>query len=178
MTCHVRFFIPVNNASTSAGQVDMMIEGTVSHFNVPIVNPVYSFRGNNKVFVFPNAYRASNCSYISNNFIAREWTFSANTNQVNSFASTFDNHVSSWTYNSTKHCTTCTMNSSFASLVSGDVNGFGAVAVFANKLGSDTLYEYFDDSYHTMYLAYLPASAKPYAVATGIWTTMSDGNNL
>ena len=72
MTCHVRFFIPANAASTSAGQVDLMIEGTVSHFGVSIVNPVYSFRGNNTVLVFSDANRRVNCNCISSGFTVRE----------------------------------------------------------------------------------------------------------
>lgn len=178
MTCHVRFFIPTNATSTSAGQVDLMIEGTVQHFSTSIVNPVYSFRGNNTVLVFPDAYRSANCNYISNSFTVWEWTFTATTAKVNSFASTFDSYVDEWTYNSTKKCTTCTMTSAFASLISGDVNGFGTVAVFAKALGSNTLYSYFDDPDHTMFLAYLPASLKLYGVATRQWTAMSNGNTL
>ena len=178
MTCHVRFFIPANAASTSAGQVDLMIEGTVSHFGVSIVNPVYSFRGNNTVLVFSDANRRVNCNYISSGFTVREWTFTATSTKVNSFASTFDSYVSSWTYNSTKKCTTCAMTSAFASFIPGDVNGFGTVAVFAKALGSNTLYNYFDDPDHTMYLAYLPASLKPYGAATGQWAAMSEGNTL
>lgn len=178
MTCHVRFFIPVNDESTSAGQVDLMIEGSVSHFGVSVTNPVYSFRGNNKVLVFPNAYRGTNCSYISDHYTAREWTFSATSNQIINFASTFDSFVSSWAHDSTKQCTTCMMNNSFVTFISGDVNGFGTVAVFAKALGANTLYNYFNDSDHTMFLAYLPASLKPYGVATRQWTAMSDGKIL
>ena len=179
MNCHVGFYIPKSAASTHAGQVDLRIEGPVTHKGKPISNPVYSYRGGNKVYVFPSSVLKQNCSYASGeSFILKEWIFNASSSIVESFATNFDSYISSYTYDSTKQCTCCVMNSSFVNMISGDVNGFAASAAFAKKLGNSVLWNYFSDPTHTSYLAYLPASLKDYGVAVIWWTPMTSEHVL
>ncbi len=173
MVCRARFYIPKDAASTSAGQVDLLIDGTVQLFGNNVANPVYSYRGNGTVYVFGQSKMAQNCYYVSSGlYRIKEWVF--NSDSVSSFANTFNDHAIYREYNSDLLRVTCGMDSTFWQEVNYDPNGFGTVAAFIRMLGKEILWTYYKKPDDTSFVAYLPASLESYGVATDQWVQMEN----
>ena len=80
-------------------------------------------------------------------------------------------------YNSTKKCTTCTMNNDFATYSLGSEDCFTAVAAWCAWLGNNVLQTIVSDTGNA-YRAYLPRSLEAEYVARGEWKRMTNPYTL
>lgn len=108
VNCYVRIIVAKSRVSAFWGQYDLRIQGTVNFKGVNIVNPIYSYRTNGKLYIFSSTKQDENCNYKNSTTEGWEWKFTASDSKLSNFASKINSAVQSYTWNSTNQCLTCT----------------------------------------------------------------------
>lgn len=138
--------------------------------------PVFSYRSDGKIKIFPRALETQNCAYLNSNYEVRQWNFK--TSKAFDFREYLHQNVNhaSIAYNSTLGRLTLTPTDGTEDFEMGTSDSFSVTAEWARILGFTQMRTDFKtDNAH---YATLPTALKDEMVARGAWTLMTSGNEL
>ena len=177
MNCYVFIWVPTS--TDEWGFYNIGIEGIVELGNYSVNNPVFSYRPDGRLYIYP-------VSMIQSQYPATEWQnyrvyryqFAATESIVSGFISELQGTIgdidSSTDYKNSDDyyfCSTIASTNVFAHYTQNYNNCFRATAIWANKLGNSTLATLFSAANDSAYQSYLPYNY--YARDTSYWTAVS-----
>ena len=113
-TAFLRVIVPKDPTRHTEGTYDLRIDASFrlnSNMNL-VQNPVFSYRGNGKIYIFSKADQTSSCAYLADGaHDLWEWSFSVTNTKLSNFRTYLQGIVDSFVWDTSLRCYVCTLNS-------------------------------------------------------------------
>lgn len=169
--CFVHIWIP-KNSTEDWGHYTLFIKGTIKLSGHEITNPVFSYRSDSKLYIFPKSQYANNYPINTwNGYEAWKYKIVASDTQLANFVSNINAASDIVEELSSKTLIVCTMKSGnkFSNYSRKKINSFAAVATWSKWLGCDVFYKRYNNVHNNAYKAYMPAKMLESSYASN-WT--------